>query len=95
LRRRDLSRDVVSRVGFSLRPPGYPVSWGMGLNGPELISGTDLDGVWHIRGQLLSEHVGTWEVRYVTATDRAGNTTVLEGPALEAMGWDLTFENQP
>lgn len=38
---------------------------------------------------------GTYEVTGIETCDRAFNSTRLAGPALQAKGWDLTFENLP
>jgi RTX calcium-binding nonapeptide repeat (4 copies) len=90
--------DPVSDVGFWLTPPDWPSSWGMGGN-TELISGTYLEGTWQLNRWLEEDAAfGTWTVRWITVTDRAGNTTRLEdGPLedFEAEGWDLSFENLP
>ncbi|HVY78013.1 MAG TPA: calcium-binding protein [Solirubrobacterales bacterium] len=91
--------DPISRVRFWLTPPDWPISWGMSGGIPELIAGTYQDGVWRMRN-FLEEHAGfgTWRVRYIEVTDRAGNTTRIEdGPLedFEAEGWDLDFENLP
>lgn len=91
--------DVVSDLNFWLTPPDWPVSWGMSGSTPQLVSGTLIDGTWHFDNWLQEDaSFGTWTVRRIEATDRAGNVTRLEDGALEdfeAEGWDLSFENQP
>lgn len=91
--------DVVSRLDFWLTPPDWPVSWGMSGSTPQLVAGTLINGTWHFDNWLPEDaSFGTWTVRWIEATDRAGNTTRLEdGPLedFEAEGWDLSFENQP
>lgn len=91
--------DPISKVNFSLTPPNWPISWGMSGTGPKLVSGTFQDGVWRTRNFLEEQAgFGTWKVRYIEVTDRAGNTTRIEdGPLedFEAEGWDLDFENLP
>lgn len=91
--------DPVSDVHFSLTPPDWPISWGMSGSAPQLVAGTDLDGTWRLTHWLESgASIGTWRVRRIVVTDRAGNTTRLEDGSLEdfeAQGWDLTFENLP
>jgi hypothetical protein len=63
---------------------------------PELISGTDLDGVWRQEVTLEgSAPIGKYRVDGISATDRAGNVGTLEGSALDAKGWNLDFENLP
>lgn len=91
--------DVVSDLRFWLTPPDWPVSWGMSGSTPQLVSGTLIDGTWHFDNWLEEDaSFGTWTVRWIEATDRAGNATRLQdGPLedFEAQGWDLSFENQP
>lgn len=92
-------RDPVSSLMFHLTPPNWPVSWGMSGIDSELVTGTYRDGVWRM-SYWLEEGAGfgTWTVRWIIATDRAGNTTRLEDGSLEdfeAEGWDLSFENLP
>jgi hypothetical protein len=91
--------DVVSYLRFWLTPPDWPVSWGMSGSSPQLVSGTLINGTWHFDNWLREDaSLGTWTVRGIEATDRAGNATRLEdGPLedFEAEGWDLSFENQP
>ena len=91
--------DPISRVNFSLTPPNWPISWGMSGTSPKLVSGTLQDGLWRTRNFLEEQAgFGTWKVRYIEVTDRAGNTTRIEdGPLedFEAEGWDLDFENLP
>lgn len=91
--------DPVARVAFQLTPPGWPISWGMSGSFPELVSGTDHDGVWQIKRWLDADApTGTYVVRWISVTDRAGNTRRLEDATLEefeAEGWDLSFENLP
>ena len=91
--------DPVSRISFTLTPPNWPVSWGASGSAPVLVSGTFQDGVWRIRRWLEEDAgFGTWTVRWISVTDRAGNTTRLEDGSLEdfeAEGWDLDFENLP
>jgi hypothetical protein len=91
--------DPVARVSFQLTPPGWPISWGMSGSFPELISGSDHEGVWRIKRWLDADApFGTYTVRWISVTDRAGNTRRLEDAALEefeAGGWDLSFENLP
>jgi hypothetical protein len=91
--------DPISYVGLSLTPPNWPTSGGLGGSSPELVSGTYQEGVWRLRNFLDEDAaVGTWKVRDIEVTDRAGNTTRLEdGPLedFEAEGWDLDFENLP
>ncbi|HST35130.1 MAG TPA: hypothetical protein VLK25_00665 [Allosphingosinicella sp.] len=91
--------DPVARIDFWLTPPDWPISWGMSGSDSELISGTDLNGTWRLNRWLEEDaSIGTWTVRWITVTDRAGNTTRLEDAALEefeAQGADLSFENLP
>lgn len=91
--------DPISRVRFWLTPPNWPISWGMSGARPALVSGTYYGGVWKMTSFLEEDAgFGTWRVRYIEVTDRAGNTTRLEdGPLedFEAGGWDLDFENLP
>lgn len=89
--RRGLSR---IEVGFEPDPP--PLEFSFGGHAPELLSGSILDGVW--RQELALEEdapSGDYEVTYVVATDRAGNTTTLTRADLEARGWQHSFYNQP
>jgi hypothetical protein len=91
--------DPVSSLRFQLTPPNWPVSWGSSGSAPVLVTGTFQDGTWQMN-RVLEEDAGfgTWTVRWISATDRAGNTTRLEDGSLEdfeAEGWDLSFENQP
>lgn len=61
-----------------------------------LLSGDDLDGVLRIAmGPGSEAPFGAYEVVGISTCDRAFNTTELTGPALEAKGWDLTFERLP
>jgi hypothetical protein len=91
--------DVVSDLHFWLTPPDWPVDWGTSGSTPQLVSGTLINGTWHFENWLFEDaSLGTWTVREIEATDRAGNVTRLEdGPLedFEAEGWDLSFENQP
>jgi len=91
--------DPVSDVWVTLTPPNWPISWGMSGSAPVLITGTYRDGVWGMSHWLEEDAgVGTWTVRSISVTDRAGNTTRLEDGSLEdfeAEGWDLNFENLP
>lgn len=95
----DARLDPVSRLHFALTPPNWPVDWGMSGNTPVLVTGTYREGVWRMSRWLEDDAgFGTWTVRSITATDRAGNTTRLEDGSLEdfeAQGWDLSFENLP
>jgi len=64
--------------------PGFP------------LSGDDLDGVLRVATSLPNTApFGTYEVTGIETCDRAFNSTQLSGPALQAKGWDLTFENLP
>jgi hypothetical protein len=60
------------------------------------IAGNDLDGVLWL-GTVLppTAPLGTYVVTSIHAWDRAFNDTELSGSALEAKGWDLSFENLP
>lgn len=91
--------DPVARVDYQLRPPGWPVSWGASGDTPQLISGTEHDGVWHFDQWLGKDAIqGTWGVLWISVTDRAGNTTLLEDAPLEefeARVGELSFENLP
>lgn len=91
--------DPVSQVSFTLTPPNWPVTWGMSGASPVLVTGTYRDGTWLIKRWLREDAgFGTWTVRWISVTDRAGNTTRLEDGSLEdfeAEGWDLSFENLP
>jgi hypothetical protein len=91
--------DPVARIHFQLTPPDWPSSWGMSSSFPELVSGTEHDGVWRIKGWLEADApFGTWTVSSISVTDRAGNTRRLEDATLEEFeneGWDLSFENLP
>jgi hypothetical protein len=55
-----------------------------------------LDGEWELETELPSgAPVGQYPITYVSATDLAGNQTLLTGAALEAKPWDLSFQNLP
>gem|GEM_PF-2021686 len=90
--------DPISGISFTFTPPNWPISWGMSGSASQL-TGTYIDGTWKMSRWLEKEAgFGTWTVRWITVTDRAGNTTRLEDGSLEdfeAEGWDLSFENLP
>lgn len=89
--------DPVSRVRFTLTPPDWPISGSASGSAPVLVTGTYQEGVWRMRSRLDEDAgFGTWRVRWISVTDRAGNTIRLEDGSLEdfeAEGWDLSFEN--
>ena len=74
----------------SVANPGY----GFGVTSPVLVSGTPLDGVLKA-GSFFPDGAptGTYEVESIEACDVTWNLAKLSGAALEAKGWDLTFEN--
>ncbi|HEX5713630.1 MAG TPA: hypothetical protein VFX85_09985, partial [Solirubrobacterales bacterium] len=86
---------VFERMHVSIHPP-HASEWGLGDGGVTQISGDQLDGLWRFRYFLPADaETGTWRVDAVSATDRAGNETLLHKGTLAATGWDLTFENLP
>jgi hypothetical protein len=74
----------------SLANPGY----GFGVTAPVLVSGTPLNGVLKA-GTLFPDGAptGAYAVESIEACDVTWNLAKLSGAALEAKGWDLTFEN--
>lgn len=81
------------RVVF-LSPKGVP-DW-QSANTALRFSGTELDGVWKVSGELAADApIGTYHLTSVGVADSAGNVTSLEGQDLTDTGWDLTFENLP
>ncbi len=61
---------------------------------PVQVSGTALDGVLRA-GRVFADGAptGTYVVESIEACDLTWNRAKLSGAALEAKGWDLTFEN--
>ncbi len=85
-----------SSIRVDFQPPGHPGEFGTTGRVPELISGTVTDGIWRHEVTLEGDApAGEYEVDWLSATDRAGNRALLKESALEAKGWDLTFENLP
>ena len=85
-----------SDLGFSFDEPGHPQQFEWSGRGAELVSGTDLDGEWLLETELSSDApAGDYPVTYVSATDRAGNQTLIMGAELAVEPWDLSFENLP
>ncbi len=85
-----------SDLAFSFDVPGDPQQFETSGRGAELVSGTDLDGVWVLERELPSNApLGEYPVISVSAIDRAGNQTLIKGPELAAEPWDLSFENLP
>lgn len=91
--------DPVGRIEIRLEPPGWPVSWGAGGDSPHLVSGDEHNGVWQEDTRLEEDaEIGTWGILSIEVTDRVGNTTWLEGAALEELEervGPLSFENLP
>jgi hypothetical protein len=85
-----------SDLWFGFDEPGHPQQFESSGQGAELISGTDLDGEWLLETELPSDApIGEYPITYVSATDRAGNQTLIKGTELETEPWDLSFENRP
>jgi hypothetical protein len=85
-----------SDLWFGFEEPGDPQSFESTGRGAELVSGTDMDGEWVLETELPSDApVGEYPISYVSATDRAGNQTLIKGAELAAEPWDLSFENVP
>jgi hypothetical protein len=63
---------------------------------PELVSGSETDGVWRHEVVLESDSpVGEYKLEYASATDRAGNALLLDRTAILSHGWPDTFVNEP
>jgi hypothetical protein len=85
-----------SDLSYSFGEPGEPQQFEYSGHGAELVSGNDLNGEWLLETELPGEApVGKYPITYVSATDLAGNQTLIKGAELEAEPWDLSFENLP
>jgi hypothetical protein len=85
-----------SDLWFSFDEPGHPQQFESSGRAAELVSGTELDGEWLLEAELPSDaSVGEYPITYVSATDRAGNQTLVKDAELAAKPWDLSFENLP
>ena len=74
----------------SVAKPAY----GFVVTSPVQVSGTALDGVLRVGTVFPSKApTGTYIVESIEACDLTWNQVELSGIALEAKGWDLTFEN--
>jgi hypothetical protein len=74
----------------SLAEPSYHFA----ITSPMQISGNALDGVMRVGTTFDPEApLGTYVIDSIEACDLAWNLTKLSGAALEAKGWDLSFEN--
>ncbi len=84
-----------AKLGITFKGVGIPFP-GAGWGPPVLRSGTRTDGVWRHEIALgQAAGFGEYRIDSVEAADLAGNRAYLSGAALEAEGWDLTFENLP
>jgi hypothetical protein len=69
-------------------------AYGFVVTSPTQVSGTALDGVLRVGTVFPSgAPTGTYVVESIEACDLTWNKAELSGVALEAKGWDLTFEN--
>jgi hypothetical protein len=85
-----------SDLSFSFGEPGEPQQFEYSGHGAELVSGNDLNGEWLLETELPGDApVGKYPITYVSATDLAGNQTLIKGAELEGEPWDLSFENLP
>jgi hypothetical protein len=85
-----------SRISTDFEPPGDWGEFSTSGGGPQLVSGTELDGVW--RQVVVLEPnspAGVYELTYAAATDRAGNALLLKRADIEAAGWPSSFVNVP
>jgi hypothetical protein len=81
-------------VGFE--PPGTWSEFGTTGRVRELVSGDVLDGVWRHEVTLeVDAPPGEYELNYASATDLAGNTTLLNRAAILSHGWPDSFLNEP
>lgn len=82
------------RVGFE--PPGDWDEFESSGRVPELISGTELDGVWRLETIVeAGAPPGEYVIKYVSATDRAGNDGGLKTAGLQSAGLQTAFVNLP
>ncbi len=86
----------LSDFWAGIEPPGEWHEFSTTGRGAELVSGTEFDGVWREERVLEADAVpGEYEVSYVSATDRAGNQTLLNHADLVSRGWPSVIPNQP
>jgi len=82
-------------VSFQPATPGWG-SFGASGRVAELVSGTEMDGVWHQESELeANTHTGQWNISSIGATDRAGNDLLLKRADVLANQWPDHFFNQP
>ncbi len=85
-----------SSVELDFEPPGEWHEFTSTGTVPELISGSQYDGVW--RHEVVIEEaapIGEYKINWVAATDRAGNHSALNTSQIEASGWPHAFFNEP
>lgn len=71
-------------------------TYGFGVTSPVQVSGTALDGLLRVGTVFPSgAPTGAYVVESIEACDLTWNQVELSGIALEAKGWDVTFENMP
>lgn len=91
----ETAESVFEGLRVDIHPP-HAFDWWYTDGGMTQVSGNGLDGVWRFEKILPADaETGTWTIPAIEATDHAGNETLLQGEALKATGWDLTFENLP
>jgi hypothetical protein len=86
----------LSGMSTSFEPPGDWGEFSTTGRGPELVSGTELDGVWKQETVLEADAIpGVYELTYASATDRAGNDLLLKRADIQSRGWPDSFVNLP
>jgi hypothetical protein len=86
----------LSDFWADIEPPGVWHEFSTGGRVAELVSGTEFAGVWRKQTTLEPDAVpGDYEVSYVSATDRAGNQTLLKHADVVAAGWPSAIPNEP
>jgi hypothetical protein len=79
--------------GASFQSPSRNQYASVSFNPNDRVSGTDLDGTYQSKMVLPRySEIGTWELEYVSISDRVGNTKHLDKGDMVALGFPTEFE---